>query len=187
MFELHHSAVSSIGNLSEVWIDKKSKLCKKYYKPGGTTANGKSNVYDSIEAVTKMFNNEIYWSTKLKSEWVIETYEYGPLVSEPGFYLLQEYLGPDLLTYHLSGTLHSLFPDILEQVESMFAWFQSNDVYKKNNALSNMTGINGRIKAFDFKYAESRSIQIKQYEINSIDQWLSKIDPTTKDRLRKYV
>jgi hypothetical protein len=69
----------------------------------------------------------------------------------------------------------------------MFAWFQSNDVYKKNNALSNMTGINGRIKAFDFKYAESRSIQIKQYEINSIDQWLSKIDPTTKDRLRKYV
>jgi len=187
MFELYHSAVSSIGNLSEVWIDKKSKLCKKYYKPGGITANGKSNEYDSIEAVTKMFNNDIYWSTKLKSEWVLETYEYGPLGDEPGFYLLQEYLGPDLLTYYINENLHQLFPSIIEQVEEIFKLFQINGIYKMNNALSNMTGVNGKVKAFDFKYAEHRTSRNKDKEINSIQQWISKIDPTMEHRLIKYL
>lgn len=186
MFELHRST-NSEGSLAEVWIDKNSKLCKKYYKPNGITISGKPNEYDSIETVTKLFNNEVYWSTKLKSDLVLETYEYGKLNNNEGFYILQEYVGPDLLTYYKNENLHQLFPDIVVQVENMFEWFQINGIYKTNNALSNMTGINGKIKAFDFKYAEHRTDKNKDKEINSIEQWISKIDPTIKYRLMKYL
>ena len=186
MFELHQTT-NSEGSLAEVWIDKKSKLCKKYYKPNGITVSGKSNEYDSMRIVTKLFNNEIYWTTKLKSDLILETYEYGKLDNNEGFYILQEYVGPDLLTYYKNETLHQLFPNIIEQVEEIFKLFQINGIYKTNNALSNMTGVNGKVKAFDFKYAEHRTSRNKNKEINSIQQWISKIDPTMEYRLMKYL
>jgi len=186
MFELLTISTSD-GSLAEVWVDKDAGICKKYYKPNSITVSGDMTLYKSMDLISKFFYNEIYWTTKLKSEYILETYEYGELKDCPGFYILQEYKGPDLLTYHINNTLLIEFPDIVEQLEEMFKFFQKHDVYKKNNALSNLTGSYGKIKAFDFKYAEKRTDKNKHQEINSINKWISKVDVDIKDRLLPYI
>lgn len=193
MYQLFQTDIGSRGSLAEVWIDREKKLVKKYYRPNNTTITGK--IYHSdIEEITKLFNNEIYWSTKLKSKLVLETYEYGELNDEQGYYLLQEWIGPDLLHHERGHTVKDEFPNlkiqfpkIIDQLEEMFVLFQEHNVHKINNAMCNLVGANGNIKAFDFKYATERTEESKIWELHSIDTWLSKIDPKLKTILRKYV
>jgi hypothetical protein len=185
MFELYQ-ATTSQGSLSEVWIDHKEMLCKKYFKVGGITISGKETKY-GYEEITKMYENEIYWSTLIKSDRVLKIYEYGKLQSEEGYYIIQEYVGTDLLHPYCNKTLHNTYPDIIEQIEDMFKLFKRYNLHKLNNSLTNMCGKNGTIKAFDFKYATVRSEESRVKEIYSIDTWVSKIDSTIKDSLINYL
>lgn len=187
MFELYRTSLIGIGNASEVWIDKDANLCKKYYRTDSIVANGNTTKYQSMETLTKFFNNEVQWSTTLQSPNVLKLYEYGELSNDAGYYILQEYIGPDLLTVYMAGQLHTLYPDIIEQVEHMFAILQEHDIYKLNNALSNMVGANGKIKMFDFKYTQLRILENQEKEKYSITEWLTKIDPLIVDRLVKYI
>lgn len=176
-----------IGSAAEVWIDKDAKLCKKYYRPDSIIANGNRTQYRSMEKLSRFFNNEVQWSTKLQSPHVLQLYEYGELPEAAGYYILQEYIGPDLLTVYLTGQLHTLYPDIIEQVEHMFSILQEHNIYKLNNTLSNMVGENGKIKMFDFKYTQLRTQENQSKERYSITEWLTKIDPSITDRLLKYI
>jgi hypothetical protein len=193
MYHLFQTDIGSRGSLAEVWVDRENKLVKKYYKPGNITITGKSPRYTNIEEITNLFENEIYWSTKLKSKFVLEIYEYGKLNDEPGYYIVQEWMGTDLL--HERGhtvkdefpNLKIQFPDIVEQLEEMFSFYQDHNLHKINNAMCNLTGANGKIKAFDFKYATTRTEESKILELYSVDIWLSKIDSILKTKLRKYI
>jgi len=176
-----------IGSAAEVWIDKDAKLCKKYYRPDSIIANGNTTKYHSMEKLTRFFNNEVQWSTALESPHVLQLYEYGGLPEDAGYYILQEDIGPDLLTVYLTGQLHTLYPDIIKQVEHMFSILQEHNIYKLNSTLCNMTGANGKIKMFDFKYTQCRTPENHAKEKYSITEWLTKIDPSIADRLLKYI
>ena len=134
-----------------------------------------------------MYENEIYWSTLIKSDRVLKIYEYGKLQSEEGYYIIQEYVGTDLLHPYCNKTLHNTYPDIIEQIEDMFKLFKRYNLHKLNNSLTNMCGKNGTIKAFDFKYATVRSEESRVKEIYSIVTWVSKIDNSIKDKLINYL
>ena len=181
MYEQYFTSKGSIGSAAEVWIDKENKLCKKFFKPDSVTITNKPPIFTDYNKVKELFENEIYWTTKLKSEFILETYEYGELDNNKGFYLIQEYVGPDLLYYN---NLQSVFPDIKKQIIEMFKFFKTHDVYKKNNAMCNLTGANGRIKAFDFKWAVKRSLEEKPFEVNGIQNWISKIDKSLPEELK---
>jgi|TARA_B110000305_G_C19371732_1_gene604816 hypothetical protein len=180
MYEQYFTSTGSIGSAAEVWIDKEKKLCKKFFKPDSITITNKLPIFTEYAKVKELFDNEIYWSTKLKSKFVLETYEYGELEDNKGFYLIQEYAGPDLLSYK---NIQETFPDVKEQLIEMFHLFKEHNVYKKNNARCNLTGNNNQIKAFDFKWAVPRSPEHKKFEVNSINTWLSKIDHTLPEEL----
>jgi hypothetical protein len=188
MFKLFQKNNGSRGSAAEVWIDEEAGLCKKYYKPNSITITGNLPRDSNMETVTLLFNREIYWSTKLKSDLVLELYEYGELKEELGFYLIQEWVNPDLLTwYHPKTRLNHIIPDASEQVVEIFKHFKEHNIYKTNNAMANMTHKNGKIKAFDFKYSFERSPDKRELEIYSINTWVSKIDPTLNTTLLEFV
>jgi hypothetical protein len=83
--------------------------------------------------------------------------------------------------------LLDIIPDAIDQMVKMFELFKAHNVYKRNNAMCNLTVSNGKIKAFDFKYAIVREPEHRNDELHSIDTWLSKIDPTLCQLLRSYV
>lgn len=176
-----------IGSAAEVWIDKEAGLCKKYYRLDSIVSNGNKTLYQSMDKLSRFFNNEVQWATALKSPYVLELYEYGELPESTGYYILQEYAGPDLFTTYMTGQLHILYPDIIEQVEHMFSILKEYNIYKLNNTLSNMAGSNGKIKMFDFKYTQTRTPANQEKERYSITEWLTKIDPSIGDRLLKYI
>jgi hypothetical protein len=187
MYERMFRDWGSRGSLAEVWIDKDAGLCKKYFKLNGVTFRGTAPVIQDPEKLIKLYQAEIKWSTTLPKDTTIQVLEYGELTDEFGFYLIQEYLGPDLLTYYTDKTLHSKFPDITTQVENIFKTYQEHGVYKFNNALSNLTGFDGKIKAFDFKWMKTRDPLDRHKEIRSVTDWISKIDSGLCFSLPKYI
>ena len=98
--------------------------------------------------------------------------------------IITEYYGPDLLTNYQAGTLLKDIPDIIEQVIEMFKFFKEHNVYKFNNALSNMTVNNKQLVAFDFKWARERP-EGKEHELFSYTEWMSKIDDKLPEMLEK--
>lgn len=192
MFEIYHNENGSRGSMSEVWIDKNSNLVKKYYKLNGKTVKNRAPLHNTLAEITNLYQNEIFWVNKLKSKYLLETYEHGPLPDGDGYYILQEWGGPDLLQYR-NEDLPTIFPNINDQLEEMFAFFKDNNVYKLNNAKCNLTGSNGKLRCFDFKYAAARNPTTRktfghiQQELRSISDWIGVIDPALIPRLQKYV
>lgn len=188
MFELYQTQTGSRGSLAEVWIDKEKKIVKKFYKADGTTITGKRPFHTTMEEITEHYNREIYWSTKAKSKFTVNTLDHGMLPEENGYFIIQEYLGPDLLHYYDSvDRLDKYIPDASKQLEEMFEFFQGHNFYKINNAMCNLINDNGKIKAFDFKYAVERKEEYRRFEEHSLDAWISKIDPKLPAILRKYL
>ena len=184
MFEKYVPELGSRGSLGEIWIDKEANLVKKIFKPNAISIKNRPTFHRKIEEISKLYNNEIYWTTKLKSKFLVETYEYGELKNEEGFYLLQEYVGPDLLNNQLTHE-HKLIAD---QLDDMFKFFKENEVYKINNAKCNLTMNNdGQLKCFDFKYAVPRDPKKTMLELLSVKRWLSNIDESVLPRLSKHI
>lgn len=185
MYEKYSNTISSRGSLAEVWIDTEKKLVKKYYKVNAVTIKNRPAYHRTIEEITSLYNNEIKWATQLKSKHVVETYEYGELTDEC-FYIIQEYTGPDLLQYN-NNELPNLFPNIQDQLEEMYKLFKEHNMYKLNNAKCNLTGSNGVLKCFDFKYAVKREPKYIPIEMRSLTQWIVNIDKSLVERLSKYI
>lgn len=183
MFEKYVPTTGSRGSLGEIWIDKEAKVVKKIFKPNAISIKNRPAFHRKIEDITKLYNNEIYWTTKLKSSFLVETYEYGPLANEEGFYLLQEYVGPDLLNNELKNS-----PNLVDQLDEMFKFFKDNEVYKINNAKCNLTiTSDGKLKCFDFKYAVPRDAKKTMLEMLSVKRWLANIDESVIPRLSKHI
>ena len=186
MFEKYTPSIGSRGSLGEIWIDREAKLVKKLFKPTAISIKNRPVFHRRIEDITEMFNNEIYWTNKLKSKYLVETYEHGELKDEEGYYLLQEYAGPDLLFYDFH--LIKIFPNIVEQLDDMFSFFKQHEVYKLNNAKCNLTmTADGQLKCFDFKYAVPREPKKTMLEMLSVKRWLSNIDESVVPRLSNHI
>ena len=106
--------------------------------------------------------NEVFWLNYLKGKWVPELLEVG------NNYVVTRYYGRDLIE-------QKYLPD-RQQVIDMFRFFKEKNVFKLNNALSNMTMNGNQLVAFDWKWARFRTDKYKDFEVMSYDKWISKID-----------
>ena len=106
--------------------------------------------------------NEVFWLNYLKGKWVTELLEVG------NNYVITKYYGSDLIEQKYT-------PD-RQQVIDMFKFFKEKNVFKLNNALSNMTMNGKQLVAFDWKWARFRTDKYKDFEVMSYDKWISKID-----------
>lgn len=192
MFDLFLKDDGGDGTLAEVWIDKEANLCKKFYKTNSITVKNRHPLWvpenNSFEIIKYHYLNEVNWSTKLKSKFILELYDHGELPNNNGFYILQEYIGPDLLIQDNNYGIYNLYPDLDDQLEEMFAFFQQHDIYKFNHAFSNLTGANGKIKSFDFKHALNRRPEFRKNEIMSLEKWINpKVNLTLMPKLIRYI
>ncbi len=169
------------GTVAEVHINESRTLIRKRYSVDGLTVSGKKSKY-SESIIHECFANEVYWTERLQSKWVPIVAD----VNEDKHEIVQEYNGPDLLTNYQAGTLLNDVPDIVDQVIEMFKFFKEQNVYKINNALSNMAIKNKQLIAFDFKWAKERPTW-KDKELFSYTEWVSKIDKKLPEILEKLV
>lgn len=162
---------AGLGTLCEVYIG--GDYIKRIFKPGAITCAGTPTRFSS-EEIREFFEYEVYWTTKLQSEWLPKTLEVGDN------YIVQEYYGPALIDSmpHL--------PDVKDQVIEMYKFFKHHNVYKRNGSVSNLTMRGDQLVAFDFKWARERPDGLEM-ELKSYDVWLNKIDESLSQELRKYV
>ena len=167
------------GTVAEVHVNTNQTLIKKRYSVDGLTVSGKKSKHTPSE-INDCFKREIYWTEQLQGKWVPSIVD----IDETNQIIIQDYYGPDLLTNYQAGTLLKDVPDIVDQVIEMFKFFKQHNVYKLNNALSNMT-VNGKqLVAFDFKWARKRPEGRKE-ELFSYSEWMSKIDNKLPRMLEK--
>ena len=179
MFTLYKSPFSELGNCVEVYIDKEAGIIKRQYKYDAITVNG-AITKRTPDEIDKFFNTEIYWITKLKSDWIPKTIEIDILNKT----ILQEYTRECLLV-DLTN-IHQVVPDIEEQLIEMYKFFKKHNVFKCNGSLSNMTLRKSQLVAFDFKWANYRPNNIEM-ELKSYDVWLSKINKSIASKLKELL
>jgi RIO-like serine/threonine protein kinase len=179
MFELYKSPLPDLGTCVEVHIDHINNIIKRQYKYDAITVNG-NMTKKSPQEIDSFFDNEIYWLSKLQSEWIPKTLD----IDKENKTILQEFTG-DCLLYSLP-TLHKVVPDIEEQIIEMYKFFKKNNVFKCNGSLSNLTLNKNQLVAFDFKWAEHRPNNIEM-ELKSYDVWLSKIDKNLSIKLKELL
>ena len=114
--------------------------------------------------------NEVFWLNYLKGKWVPELLEVG------NNYVITKYYGSDLIEQKYT-------PD-RQQVIDMFKFFKEKNVFKLNNALSNMTMNGNQLVAFDWKWARFRTDKYKDFEVMSYNKWISKIDSDLVEELK---
>ena len=114
--------------------------------------------------------NEVFWLNYLKGKWVPELLEVG------NNYVVTRYYGRDLIEQKYT-------PD-RQQVIDMFKFFKEKNVFKLNNALSNMTMNGKQLVAFDWKWARFRTDKYKDFEVMSYNKWISKIDSDLVEELK---
>ena len=114
--------------------------------------------------------NEVFWLNYLKSKWVPELLEVG------NNYVITKYYGSDLIEQKYT-------PD-RQQVIDMFKFFKEKNLFKLNNALSNMTMNGSQLVAFDWKWARFRTDKYKDFEVMSYNKWISKIDSDLVEELK---
>ena len=172
------------GTIAEVYIDQSKTVIKKIFKEDGVTISGKKTKYPA-EVVNACFKNEVEWSDTLRGRWLPELLE----VHQSKQIIIQEYCGPDLLTYHMNNTLHKRIPDIVEQVTKMHEFFKQHNCYKINSSLSNMGLKNNKVIAFDFKWAQKAPLNTfwKKKEIECYHEYISKIDKTLPNILESMI
>jgi len=114
--------------------------------------------------------NEVFWLNYLKSKWVPELLEVG------NNYVITRYYGDDLIKQKYKPNR--------QQVIDMFKFFKEKNVFKLNNALSNMTMNGSQLVAFDWKWARFRTDKYKDFEVMSYNKWISKIDSDLVEELK---
>ncbi len=130
-----------------------------------------TKIFDYIgEDNISFLKNEVFWLNYLKSKWVPEILDVG------NNYITTKYYGPDLIE-------QKYMPN-KQQVLDMFSYFREKNVYKLNNALSNMTMNGNQLIAFDWKWARFRTDKYKDFEVFSYEKWISKIDSELVEELK---
>ncbi len=178
-WEPYRTIHAGLGTLCEVYLDKTENLIKRCFHPNAKTVSGAITRFSPSE-IQAFFENEVYWLKKLNGEWLPELVE----ISTAENFIIQKYYGGSLLD--IKYRLHKDIPDVKEQVLEMYKFFKVEGVFKRNGSLSNMSHKNGKIIAFDFKWATQRPDGLEK-EIYSYDEYLVKIDPALPQALRGFL
>ena len=167
-----------IGKISSVYLNENKTLIKRCFKPKGITVSGKQSTL-SDDNVEQKWLTETQYLTKFQlMPWSPELID----INYEDRYTIQRYYGPDLLIAGFED-----IPDIENQIVEIYKYFQQQNIYKLNGALSNMTKREKKVIMFDFKYTKPRSLEIKPQAEYEIDQWLSKISPTIVPKLKDMI
>ncbi|NQY99632.1 MAG: hypothetical protein HRT45_03065 [Bdellovibrionales bacterium] len=172
-YQTHHSG---LGTLCQVFLDEQAGLIKRVFDPEGATVSGQPSRFSKQEAVD-FFDNEIFWLKRLDSEWLPKLVDH----SREGLWTIQEFYGHSLLD--IKPRLHKEIPDVEEQVLEMHRFFKTMNVFKRNGSLSNLTQRDGRLVAFDFKWATERPTGLEK-EVFSYENYFVKINECLPDKLK---
>jgi len=172
------------GTVAEVHLNDEHTLIKKRYGTDSVTVSGKKTEF-TAEVINECFKNEVEWCHKLRGPWLPELFE----VHDSKQILIHEYCGPDLLTYWQDKTLYKRIPDIVEQVTDMHEFFKQHNCYKINSSLSNMSVKDGRVVAYDFKWAQKGPLDTfwKNKELECYRLYISKIDKDLPNVLENMI
>jgi hypothetical protein len=167
-----------IGKISSVYLNEDKTLIKRCFKPRGITVSGKQSTLSDDNIEQKWLTETKYLTKFQLMPWVPELID----INYQDRYTIQRYYGPDLLIAGFED-----ISDIEQQIVEIYKFFQQQNIYKLNGALSNMTKRDSKVIMFDFKYTKPRSPEIKDQAEYEIDQWLSKISPTIVAKLKDMI
>ena len=167
-----------LGQMANVYLNEDKTLIKRIYAHSGVTVNDSPSKHN-LDAIKSRWEREYKWLTEFDGQFFM------PELVDIDFdnaWTIQRYYGPDLL---IQGK--DVVPNIEEQVLRIYEFFKEQNIYKKNGSLSNMTHDNGRLIAFDYKWAVTRDNPDpvhREWEEKSIDLWLSRINPELVPKLK---
>lgn len=169
---------NELGRICHVSISNDRKYIKRQYTSTLPCVNGSVNPYNySKETIKKFFENDIYWINKLDKKYVVKPV----YVNNDTMEIIYNYYGQDL--YHDQDKFKSI-KNFKEQILEMYEYFKKENIFKGNGSRSNLLLINGRVKAFDFKWTNIRPKGIK-LELMSYENWLRAAEPSLELELKK--
>jgi len=175
--DLSKTPGNELGRVCNVSISSDKKFIKRQYSNTLPCVNGLVNPYNySIQDIRKFFENDIYWTNLLDEDFVVKPVH----VNHDTMEIIYNYYGQDL--YHDEELFNSI-KDFKEQIISMYTYFKKENIFKGNGSRSNMLFINGKVKAFDFKWTSLRPKGIK-LELMSYENWLKAADSSLENDLK---
>ena len=167
-----------LGRMCHVTIDEANSTITREFTISKVTAAGKINPFNyTLATVKDAFNNDVYWTTQLDSKYVLK-----PLsIDYKNLSITYPYHGTDL--YHDYKKFTSI-KDFKQQIIEMYTYFKEQNIFKGNGSRSNLVLVDGKVKAFDFKWTRRRPSNIK-LELMSYELWLKNTDSTLEYELKK--
>lgn len=167
-----------LGRMCHVTIDKKHNAITREFTISKPTASGKINPFNyTLEKIKLAFHNDLYWTTTLDSKYVLKPID----VDEKNLSITYQYHGRDL--FHDDEKFLSI-KDFKKQIIEMYEYFREVNIFKGNGSRSNLVLVDGKIKAFDFKWTKLRPKNIK-LELMSYEIWLKSADSSLEDILKQ--
>ena len=164
--------------LVNVEIDHINNLIKRTFSDKLPNTSGLINPRNKTTSeITQMFENEIYWLTKLEgSKFIPELVSYDSVTQN----VIQKYYEPSCLITNKKPSV--------DEILELYSFFKEQQLFKINGSLSNMSYNGSQLIAFDFKHAISSNRKDKiEYEYFTFDSYLSKIDKSLPVLLRELL
>ncbi len=171
---------ATVGTLVTVFLSENKQYIKRVFDVNGTTVSRKKPTLKSVSSMQKLFTNEMHWLHILKnSNNIPKLIDY----NETEMSITQEFAGTDV--YTLLGHKKRLPEDIDIQLFEMYQEYKENGLFKGNGDPRNLAIKNGKLTAFDFKWAKPRYKEGVVKEWMSICHFMKRIHPNTLYRLRQ--
>ena len=175
---LPKNKMGELGRVCHVTLDSSKSYIKRTYTSKMPCVNGKINPYNYTEQEIKnFFLNDVKWTTVLDEHYVLKPID----IDYKEQSITYPYYGLDLYTDEEKFTS---IRDFKQQILEMYTYFKEANIFKGNGARCNMVLCEGRIKAFDFKWARLRPENIK-LELMSYEIWLKGADQSLEYELKK--
>jgi hypothetical protein len=174
---LSNTPGNELGRICHVSITDDNKFIKRQYSNTLPCVSGAVNPYNyTQDSIRTFFENDIYWSNKLDEQYVVKPVH----VNETTMEIVYQYHGSDL--YHDEIKFKSII-NFKQQIIEMYEYFKKENIFKGNGSRSNMLLVDGKVKAFDFKWTSLRPKGIK-LELMSYENWLKAADDSLELELK---
>lgn len=167
-----------LGRMCHVTINEVDQTITRWFTISKPTAAGKINPFGyDLDTIKHAFETDVYWTNKLHSDYVLKPIA----IDYENMSITYPYHGTDL--YHDNEKFRNIL-NFKQQILDMYAYFKSEGIYKGNGSRSNLVSVNGKVKAFDFKWTRRRPSNIK-LELMSYEIWLKNADNSLEYELKK--
>lgn len=164
--------------MCHITIDRINNTITREFTITKPTVAGKVNPFNyNEEQIFRAFNNDVYWTNSLSEDFVVKPIS----IDTENKRITYPFYGHDL--FHDQKTFESI-TDFRFQILEMYEYFKYKNIFKGNGSRSNLILVNGKIKAFDFKWTRERPKNIK-LELMSYEIWLKSADARLESDLKK--